>query len=139
MEKILHCVAFDYYLITLFSAGFEHRFSRSNICFAFDHAGFSESNSITVYILGVLVTAVWTEGYGYGAMASLLSVAAFNFFFTVPRFTFQANDPSYPVTFFIMLLSSFLASSLAARVKAQARLAAEKGYYTELLLESSQK
>lgn len=109
------------------------------VCFAFDRAGFSESNSITVYILGVLVTAVWTEGYGYGAMASLLSVAAFNFFFTVPRFTFQANDPSYPVTFFIMLLSSFLASSLAARVKAQARLAVEKGYYTELLLESSQK
>ena len=109
------------------------------VCFIFYRAGFSESNIITAYILGVLVTAVWTEGYWYGAAASLFSVAAFNFFFTVPRFTFQANDPSYPVTFFIMLMSSFLASSLAARVKAQARLASEKGYYTELLLESSQK
>ena len=76
---------------------------------------------------------------GYGAIASLISVAAFNFFFTVPRFTFQAADPSYPVTFFIMLIASFLASSLADRVKVQARLASEKGYYTELLLESSQK
>lgn len=109
------------------------------VCFMCYQAGFSESNIITAYILGVLVTAVWTEGYWYGAIASLFSVAAFNFFFTVPRFTFQANDPSYPVTFFIMLMSSFLASSLAARVKAQARLASEKGYYTELLLESSQK
>ena len=32
-----------------------------------------------------------------------------------------------------------IASTLASRVKAQARLAAEKSYYTELLLESSQK
>ena len=107
--------------------------------FGFYDAGFIESNIITVYILGVLMTAVWTNGYFYGAVDSLLSVAAFNYFFTVPRFTFQANDPSYPVTFLIMLFSSIIASSLACRVKAQARLAAQKSYYTELLLESSQK
>ena len=107
--------------------------------FGFYDAGFSESNIITVYILGVLMTAAWTNGYFYGAVDSLLSVAAFNYFFTVPRFTFQANDPSYPVTFLIMLFSSIIASSLASRVKAQARLAAQKSYYTELLLESSQK
>lgn len=107
--------------------------------FAFYYAGFSESNIITVYILGVLITAVWTSGHFYGAINSLLSVAAFNFLFTEPRFTFQANDPSYPVTFLIMLFSSVIASSLASRVKAQARLAAQKSYYTELLLGSSQK
>lgn len=107
--------------------------------FCFYHAGFSESNIITVYILGVLVTAVWTNGHFYGAIDSLLSVAAFNFLFTEPHFTFQANDPSYPVTFLIMLFSSVIASSLASRVKAQARLAAQKSYYTELLLGSSQK
>ncbi|RHR04852.1 sensor histidine kinase KdpD [Pseudoflavonifractor sp. AF19-9AC] len=105
----------------------------------FFYAGFSESNMIPVYILGVLLTAVWTGSHFYGTIASMLSVAAFNFFFTVPRFTFQAYDPSYPVTFLIMLCSSMIASSLASRVKAQARLAAEKSYYTELLLESSQK
>lgn len=107
--------------------------------FGFFGAGFSESNIITVYILGVLLTAVWTGSHVYGAIASLLSVAAFNYFFTVPRFSFQAYDPSYPVTFLIMLCSSMIASTLASRVKAQARLAAEKSYYTELLLESSQK
>ena len=107
--------------------------------FGFYHAGFSESNIITVYILGVLLTAVSTDGHLYGAIESLFSVAAFNFLFTEPRFTFQANDPSYPVTFLIMLISSVIASSLASRVKAQARLAAQKSYYTELLLESSQK
>ena len=38
-----------------------------------------------------------------------------------------------------MLFSSVIASSLASRVKAQARLAAQKSYYTELLLGSSKK
>lgn len=107
--------------------------------FAFYYAGFSESNIITVYILGVLMTAVCTGNHLYGAVNSFLSVAAFNFFFTVPRYSFQAYDPSYPVTFLIMLCSSMVASSLASRVKAQARLTAEKSYYTELLLENSQK
>ena len=107
--------------------------------FAFDWAGFSESNIITIYILGVLVTAVSTSGHLYGAANSLLSVLAFNFFFTEPRFTLQADGPSSPVTFLIMLSSSIIASSLASRVKEQARMAAEKSYYTELLLGSSQK
>lgn len=111
----------------------------SAVSFAFDYAGFRESNGITVYILGVLITAVWTDGYFYGALNALLSVAAFNFFFTEPRFSFQAYDPSYPVTFLIMLCASVIASSLASRVKAQARLAAQKSYYTQLLLGSSQK
>ena len=111
----------------------------SMVGFGFYCAGFSESNIITIYILGVLMTAVWTNGHYYGAIESLLSVAVFNFLFTEPRFTFQANDPSYPVTFLILLFSSLIASSLASRVKAQARLAAQKSYYTELLLESSQK
>ena len=107
--------------------------------FAFYYAGFSESNIITVYILGVLMTAVCTGRHLYGAVNSFLSVAAFNFFFTVPRYSFQAYDPSYADTFEIMLCSSMVASSLASRVKAQARLTAEKSYYTELLLENSQK
>ena len=107
--------------------------------FGFYQAGFSESNIITVYILGVLLTAVSTNGHLYGAASSLISVAAFNFFFTEPRFSFQATDPSYPVTFLIMLTSTIIASSLASRVKTQASMAAEKSYYPELLLESSQK
>ena len=81
----------------------------------FYNAGFSESNIITVYILGVLIAAVWTGSHIYGAACSFFSVAAFNYFFTEPQLTFQVNDPSYPVTFIIMLFSSMIASSLASR------------------------
>lgn len=105
----------------------------------FYHLGFTETNIITMYMLAVLLTAVATEGYFYGVVASLASVLTFNFFFTEPRFSFEAYDPSYPVTFAIMLVSSMLASSMASRVKVQARQMAQKSYYTELLLRSSQR
>lgn len=109
------------------------------VSFVFFEAGFNESNIITIYILGVLITAVWTNGHLYGALSSLLGVGAFNYFFTVPRFTFRANDSSYPVTFLIMLMASVIASTLASRVQKQAVQASQKAYYTELLLSNSQK
>ena len=80
----------------------------SMVGLGFYHAGFSESNIITVYILGVLITAVWTNGHLYGALDSLLSVAAFNFLFTEPRYTLQATDSSYPDTFLIINIAKIM-------------------------------
>ena len=47
----------------------------------FTRFGFSEANIITVYILGVLVTARLTHGLLASAVSSLASVFLFNFFF----------------------------------------------------------
>ena len=109
------------------------------ISFGFYLSGLREANIITVYILGVLLTAIWTQGRIYGAFASFLSVVAFNFFFTVPRYTLAATDPDYPVTFLIMLTASIISSSLATQVKKQAHQSAQKAYYLELLMSSNQK
>lgn len=107
--------------------------------FIFFKTGFSYANIITVYILGVLATSVWTQGYLYGAIASFISVFSFNFFFTEPRFSFQAIEPDYPVTFLIMLAAGIITSTLAMRVKKQAKMSAQKAYSTELLLSATQK
>ena len=64
--------------------------------FAFDWAGFSESNIITIYILGVLVTAVSTSGHLYGAANSLLSVLAFNFFLPSRASPSRLTGPAIP-------------------------------------------
>lgn len=109
------------------------------IGYGFFAVGLREANIIIIYILGVLITAIWTHGHLYGAVASFLSVVAFNFFFTVPRYTLEATDPDYPVTFAIMLTASMISSTLAIRVKKQARQSSQKAYYTELLMGSSQK
>ena len=59
----------------------------------FRELGFSEANIIMVYILGVLLTAVCTQRRVYSLVSSLVSVLAFNYFFTVPYYTLKAyND-----------------------------------------------
>ncbi len=54
------------------------------------------------------------------AFAALLSVALFDFFFVPPRFTFAVSDLHYVVTFGVMLVTAFVISSLAERVRAEA-------------------
>lgn len=99
----------------------------------------SPQNIIAVHILSVLVVSRITEGYLYGILASLLSVLSFNFFFTVPFFTFKATNANYPITFFIMFLVGLTTSALTARVKTQAKVALDKEQETELLYEITKK
>ena len=105
----------------------------------FDSMGFSEANIIMVYILGVLLSAIVTRGRIYSAVSSVLSVLIFNFLFTHPHFSFEANGPGYPITFLVMLAAALITSTLTKRVKEQARQSAQKAYRTEVLLETSRK
>lgn len=100
--------------------------------------GFSAANIITIYILSVLMTAVTTSERLYSLVSSLISVLTFNFFFTEPRFTLNAYDPGYPVTFLIMFLAAFLTGSLAAKIKQNAKQSARTAYRTKVLLDTNQ-
>lgn len=104
----------------------------------FDRLGFSDVNIITVYILGVLLSAVATNGLVYSGVMSLASVLIFNFLFTQPRFTFNAYDQGYPVTFVIMFAAAFITGSLAGKIKKQAKQSAMVAYRTKVLLETNQ-
>lgn len=101
--------------------------------------GFSDANIITVYILSTLLIAMCTKGKLYSMVSSLISVVVFNYFFTTPRFSLQAYDKGYPVTFLVMFIASFFISTLTTRVKEQARLSALHSFRTSVLLETSQK
>lgn len=103
----------------------------------FHHLGFSEANTITVYILSVLITAISTSERIYSLVSSILSVLVFNFMFTNPRFTLAAYGSGYPVTFAIMLIAAFITSTLAIRIKQQAKQSAQHAYRTKILLETN--
>lgn len=104
----------------------------------FHNCGFSEANVITIYILGVLVTSVVTNHQIYSMIFSVVSILIFNFFFTVPRFTFFSYDTGYPVTYLVMFGAAFLTSSLAVRLKNQARQSARAAYRTKILFDTNQ-
>lgn len=91
---------------------------------------------IVVYLIGVLVIAMITNGRSYSLVFSVLSVLIFNFFFTSPYFTL-ISEPKNIATFAVMLVAALLQSSLTVRIKSQALESSQKAYRTEILLESS--
>jgi two-component system sensor histidine kinase KdpD len=80
---------------------------------------FELSNLIMAYLLGVVFVAV-RLGRGPSILASVISVAAFDFFFVPPFYTFAVFDAQYLVTFAVMLLVALVISSLAVRIRRQA-------------------
>ena len=98
-----------------------------------------ESNIIMIYILGILLSSYIANKKIYALYSSLISVFAFNFFFTEPYFSLKAYDKGYPTTFVMLFLVGLFTATLTRRLKQQSRESAKKAYRTEILLENSQK
>ena len=102
----------------------------------FDHVGFTDTNIIMVYILGVLLISAVTSRRMYSLIASVASVFIFNFLFTYPRFSFSAYETGYPVTFITMFLTAMITGTFAIRYKEQARQAARIARRTKILFDT---
>lgn len=74
---------------------------------------FTKANIISVYVLGALLTSLFTKSYFCGVLSSVVSVLLFNFFFTEPRLTLHAYEKGYPFTIAIMLIVSIITVTLA--------------------------
>jgi two-component system sensor histidine kinase KdpD len=83
------------------------------------------TNLIMVYLLGIVFIAT-RFGRGPSVLASLLSVAAFDFFFIPPVFTFAVQDTQYLFTFAVMLGTALTISTLTTRVTFQAESARKR-------------
>ena len=102
----------------------------------FQKLNFTDTNIVTIYILGVLLTSIVTDGYLCSVAGSFLSVFLFCFFLTEPRMSFQTYAVGYPVTFLIMLISSVLTGALAAKLKTHAKLSAQLAFRTQILFDT---
>ena len=89
----------------------------------FRHVGLS--NLIMVYLLGVVVVAT-RAGRGPTALASVLSVAVFDFFFVPPYLSFAVSDTEHLITFTVMLTVALVISGLTVRIRAQADRARDR-------------
>jgi two-component system, OmpR family, sensor histidine kinase KdpD len=88
-------------------------------------AHFDRSNIVAVFILTVVLVAV-RFGRGPAALAAILSVGAFDYFFVPPRFSFAVSDVQYLLTFFIMLAVGLITGQLTAGLRFQARVASHR-------------
>ncbi|MBX9770384.1 MAG: DUF4118 domain-containing protein, partial [Candidatus Obscuribacterales bacterium] len=74
-----------------------------------------------------------TLGRGPSILAAITSVAAFDFFFIPPYFTFAVSDTQYLITFLVMLIVGLTLSTLTSTIKQQALLARERERQTASL------
>jgi two-component system, OmpR family, sensor histidine kinase KdpD len=89
------------------------------------HPQLEEANLVMLFLLGV----VWISsryGRGPAILASVLSVAAFDFFFVKPYLTFAVTDTEYLLTFMVMLITALVISTLTVRLRQQAEAARER-------------
>jgi len=86
---------------------------------------FDRSNIVAIFILTVVLVAV-RFGRGAAALAAILSVLSFDFFFVPPRLSFAVSDVQYLLTFFIMLAVGLITGQLTAGLRFQARVAGHR-------------
>lgn len=81
--------------------------------------------AMMIFMLAVFVTSMYTEGYLWGVLASLISVLAVNFAFLSPYLAFNFTLPENLFSGLVMLVVSIMTSTLTTRVKRQEQLRME--------------
>jgi len=85
-----------------------------------------------LYLTGAVIAAA-RFGIGPALYATAVSVAAFNWFYTQPYYTFSFYDPHFYFTFLFMAVTSLIVGSLTARLSLHARMARQGEAETRLL------
>ena len=94
------------------------------------------TNIAMIFLFTVVLVAVYF-GRGPAVLAALLSVAAFDFFFVPPRFSFAVSDVQYLLTFAVMLTVALITGQLTAGSRYQARVAMSRETRARALYEMS--
>jgi two-component system sensor histidine kinase KdpD len=80
---------------------------------------YSLADVVMIYLLGVVLVST-RGGPGASICAALLSIAAFDFVFIPPYYTFAVADFRHTITFVVMFFVAIVISGLTRRVRRQA-------------------
>ena len=83
------------------------------------------ANIVMLFLLAVMIVAV-RLGRGPASLAAVVNVAAFDFFFVPPQFSFSVHDVQYLLTFAVMLSIGLITGQLTAGLRYQARIAGHR-------------
>ena len=86
---------------------------------------FDLANIVMLFLLATVLVAV-KLGRGPAALAAELNVAAFDFFFVTPRFSFAVSDAQYLLTFAVMLAVGLITGQLTAGLRFQAGISSRR-------------
>lgn len=81
-------------------------------------SGLELANVAMIFLAVVVMAALWL-GRGPAVFAAVIAVAAFDFFFVAPQWTFAVSDVQYVLTFAVMLGVGTLVATLAGSAREQ--------------------
>lgn len=84
-----------------------------------------ESPITAIFVFGVFIISMITEGYAWGIASAIISVLAVNFAFSFPYFAFNFTMPENLVTALVMIIVSIMTSTLITNLKHWQSLRAE--------------
>jgi len=99
------------------------------------HIGVAKENVLMIFLLGVLLTTVFTKGYLYGLLSAVISVFLFNFFFTEPLHTMAIRDPQDLLLMVFFLIAASICGAMSSKFREQANIAKENQKTTQLMYE----
>ena len=105
--------------------------------YVFAMFGLSEIHIFTIYVLGILVTAMVPASQFY-SIISVCGIFVFNYFFADPLFSFSASNIGYPITFMILLIAAIMTGTLAKKNAQHSKALIQTAYHTQILLEMEQ-
>lgn len=89
------------------------------LCTLLRRSDISDGFASPVFVLAVLLTSRFTNGYLFGTLAAFLSVIGINYIFTFPYWEFNFTMTGYPLTFFVMLCVSLITCTMTTKIKQQ--------------------
>lgn len=78
-----------------------------------------------IFVLGVFLISLKTQGYFWGVTASLLSVLAVNYAFTFPYYAFDLISPECIFSAVVMLIVAVMTGAMTTQLKTQEKIKAE--------------
>jgi two-component system sensor histidine kinase KdpD len=95
---------------------------------------FDLANIVMLFLLTVVLVSI-RMGRGPSVVATVVGVAAFDFFFVPPRFSFAVSDLQYLVTFAVLLAVGLITGHLTSGLRYQARVALHRESRSRALYE----
>ena len=78
-----------------------------------------------IFVLGIFLISLKTNGYLIGIVSSVVSVFAVNYAFTFPYYAFDLISPECVVSVIVMLIIAIMTSTLTTQIKEQQKAHAE--------------
>lgn len=97
--------------------------------------GVNKENVLMLYMVGVLISTVVTSGYLYGFITSLISVFLFNYYFTVPIYSFVIDNKQDLLLMVFFLIAALICGLMSSNFKSQAVIAKNNEKKTQLMYE----